>query len=228
MSVLAWWLFAFAGFLSGSIPFGVFIARAKGVDIRSFGSGNIGATNVGRALGRPYFFLCFTLDCLKGLVPTLACGIFAELVVLGDGRADGSASVTASDWWAWLGVMVSPVLGHMFSPWVGFRGGKGVATGLGSLLGVFPLLTIAGFASLIAWLVTVKVTRYVGVSSSLAAALLPVWVGLTLTLESPVGVGWAEGWPAVAVTGALGLLVVIKHVGNIKRTLAGTEPKTGT
>lgn len=214
---MSWVLWALAAFASGSIPFGLLIARAKGVDIRKVGSGNIGATNVGRALGRPYFFLCFGLDLLKGLLPTLGYGLAMSLV---GGEGVGSGAL-----WGWLGVMVCPVLGHMFSPFVGFRGGKGVATGLGGLLGVFPLLSIAGVASLVLWLVSVKVTRYVGVSSSLAAAALPVWVAAGVSVGW-VG-GWGESWPALVVTGVLGLLVVLKHSGNIRRTLAGTEPKVG-
>ncbi|MGP1273623.1 MAG: glycerol-3-phosphate acyltransferase [Phycisphaerales bacterium] len=205
-----------AGYLIGGIPFGLLIARSRGVDILRVGSGNIGATNVGRVLGRRFFYLCFAFDVLKGLVPTLIFGVVTGAIVASDR--------TPADLWWWLVAMVAPVLGHMFSPYIGFRGGKGVATGLGSLAGVVPLLTVPGVAGLGVYLASVKLTRYVGVSSCLAALSLPaVTAGLWLG-----GVpGWQGAWPAVVVTGLLAAVVVIKHRGNLGRTLRGVEPRAG-
>ena len=154
-------LIIIAAFLAGSIPFGLLIARAKGVDIRKHGSGNIGATNVGRVLGRRYFFLCFALDLLKGLLPTLAMG--AALGAL------GAFTMSMHDAAWWLGAAVASILGHVFCPWLGFKGGKGVATGLGALLGVFPLLSVAGGVATVVWILAMLLWRYVSLASIIAA-----------------------------------------------------------
>lgn len=210
-------LLVVAGYLVGSIPFGLLIARRKGIDIRQHGSRNIGATNVGRVLGRRFFFLCFTLDMLKGLLPTLAFGLANGLVRL-------DAPLTPSEMWWWLGAMVAPVLGHMFSVFLAFKGGKGVATGLGTLLAVFPVLTAAGGVALGVFLISLKLTRYVGLSSCLAALSLPLTT-LGLVVFWP---GRCAGcWPAAVVTGLLAAVVISKHRGNLRRTLAGTEHKVG-
>ena len=207
---------AAAGFVCGSVPFGLLIARRHGIDIRAHGSGNIGATNVWRVLGPRAGALCFALDVLKGLIPTLSAGWAAGL--LGDWRPDQALL------WLWQLAMIAPVLGHMFSPFVGFKGGKGVATGLGALLGVYPAMTAAGLGALAVWIVSVKLTRYVGVSSVLAAASLPVW---TLLAGRVLAEGGARVAPCVCVGVLLAALVVYKHRGNLRRTLAGTEPRVG-
>ncbi|MEO1715724.1 MAG: glycerol-3-phosphate 1-O-acyltransferase PlsY [Planctomycetota bacterium] len=205
-----------AGYLIGGIPFGLLIARAKGVDILKVGSGNIGATNVGRVLGKRFFFYCFALDVLKGFAPTLAFG-----VVTG---AMNAATRTPADLWWWLAAMLAPVLGHMFSPYLGFKGGKGVATGLGSMLAVFPVLTVPAAIGLATYITIVKLTRYVGVASCCAALSLPVSVSAFWL--SGVN-AWTNAWPAAVVAGLLALVVVYKHRGNLARTLAGTEPRAG-
>ncbi|MEO1583666.1 MAG: glycerol-3-phosphate 1-O-acyltransferase PlsY [Planctomycetota bacterium] len=205
-----------AGYLIGGIPFGLVIARAKGVDILKVGSGNIGATNVGRVLGKPFFYICFACDALKGLLPTLGFGLIASI-------AD-PAQRTSSDLWWWLTAMLAPVLGHMFSPYLRFKGGKGVATGLGSMLAVVPVLTVPAVIGLATYIAMVKITRYVGVSSCAAALSLPVSVSALALAGVPA---WQDAWPAVAVTGLLAAVVVAKHRGNLARTLAGTEPRAG-
>jgi acyl phosphate:glycerol-3-phosphate acyltransferase len=206
-------------FLCGSIPFGLLIARSRGIDIRAHGSKNIGATNVGRVLGRKFGLLCFALDALKGFGPTFAAGRFMHAA----GRADLPAS--EASWW--LGVMAAAILGHMFSPWVGFKGGKGVATGLGAMLGVYPVLTIAGAGAFAVWLAAMALWRYVSLASCLAAGALPVlsWLALRATR----GEAWMTpgAAPFFAFTGALAALVIYKHRSNIARLLAGTEPKLG-
>lgn len=210
-------LMILVAYLVGAIPFGLLIAQSKGIDIRQHGSKNIGATNVGRVLGRKFFFLCFALDALKGLVPTLAFGLANGLV-----RTD--AVLTPTELWWWLGAMVAPVLGHMFSVFLRFKGGKGVATGLGTLLGVFPVLTLAGAAALGVFLVSLKLSRYVGLSSCLAALSLPIST-LALVLAWPVQC--AGCWPATIVTGFLASVVIYKHRANLRRTLNGTELRVG-
>lgn len=208
-------LLAAAAYLVGSIPFGYLIARSRGVNILKEGSGNIGATNVRRVLGRGPGNLCFALDVLKGLVPTIVAGL-----VLG---TLGNLDAPTDDVWLWLLTPVLAVVGHMASPWLGFRGGKGVATGLGALLGVFWLLTAAVAAAFAVWFVVLKISRYVGLASVCAALSVPLWA-----LVFPI---LAEGHiptsaiPMLAMSGLLAVLVVARHKGNLQRILAGTEPK---
>lgn len=200
-------------FLVGSTPFGYLIARAKGIDIRKHGSGNIGASNVGRVLGKKLGLICFGLDVLKGLVPTLAAGLVLGTV--------GTLDVPAADAWIWLGVMAATVLGHLFTPWLGFKGGKGVATSLGAMLGVAPALTLPALLAFIIWITTLRIWRYVGLSSVLAAFALPIGVGVIFLIFDR-----ADAMvPFLAISSALAVLVVFKHRGNLARIAAGTEPK---
>ena len=227
-------------FAVGSIPFGFLIARARGIDIRQHGSKNIGATNVGRVLGRQWGMLCFGLDFLKGLAPVLVCGFVLGMWDGGTPAAAGQPvlervlSAQPIHAWTWLAVVVASIAGHMFTPWLGFKGGKGVATGFGALAGVWPVLTIPALAALILWMACVKVSRYVGISSCLAAASLPVSVAILLPVTramngAPV-LDQSTGWPVlpyfVTVT-VLAAVVIFKHRANIARTLAGTESKVG-
>jgi glycerol-3-phosphate acyltransferase PlsY len=167
-------------------------------------------------LGRRYFYFCFALDALKGLVPTLAFGLVTGAMTA-DVRTPGAL------WW-WLAAMLAPVLGHMFSPYLRFSGGKGVATGLGTMLAVFPVLTLPAGVGLGVYLLSVRLTRYVGVSSCLAAVSLPASVLALWMLGAP---SWSGAWPASVVTGLLALVVIYKHRGNLARTWAGTEPRAG-
>ncbi len=210
-------LFIPVGFACGSIPMSLLVGKAKGIDIRTVGSKNIGATNLGRALGTRWFLLGFSLDAAKGLAPVFAAGWLAG--VLGDPAPDPPLA------WAWLGVLAACVLGHMFSPLVGFKGGKGVATSFGAMLGVFPILTFPALAALVVWAAVLLVTRFMGVASCAGAITLPI---AAATINAARGHSHAEALPVYAVTAALALLVVIKHRGNLARTLAGTEPKVGS
>jgi len=234
-----WPLFIAIAFLAGSIPFGFLIGQAKGVDLRTVGSKNIGATNLGRVFGRRFFFLCFFLDLLKGFLPVAIAGHFAGLL--------GEFAVPTSDAWWWLGVMAAAVLGHMYTPWLGFRGGKGVATGLGALFGVFPPLALPGAGTLVVFLIVLGLWRYVSAASVVAALSLPFWTWYAHaqfeTLEerrvaeaAPPNERDADrvkasvpyrGWPFVFVAGTLGGLVVYRHRANLRRLADGTEPKTG-
>ncbi|MBX3403268.1 MAG: glycerol-3-phosphate 1-O-acyltransferase PlsY [Phycisphaeraceae bacterium] len=216
-----------AAYLIGSVPFGLILAHLRGVDIRAHGSGNIGATNVGRVLGRKWGALCFALDLLKGLLPTLAAGWFLGLVRF-DGAEPAATSVSAGALLVWLGAMSATVVGHMFPVWLRFKGGKGVATGFGALLGVWPVLTAAALGALLVWLVCVKLTRMVGISSVLAALSLPVFVLVQAPIARALGrVDPPPVWPFALVACALAAVVVIKHRTNIARTLAGTEHRVG-
>lgn len=213
-----WGWFMLGAFFSGSIPFALLIGWSRGIDIRKHGSGNIGATNVARVLGRPAGLLCFVLDVLKGFAPALGAGLATGLV-------NGSlfdAPIAPRSAWLWLGVMALAVLGHIFSPWVGFRGGKGVATGLGATLGVFPYLTVPAAGAALVWVILAKATRYVSVASIGAAAALPVLVW-AWGLAGQGGARTAELFPFCAATGALAALVIWRHRANIGRLMAGTE-----
>lgn len=212
---MEWPLAMALAFLCGSIPFGLLIARAKGIDIRQHGSGNIGATNVARVLGMRLGLLCFGLDVLKGLGPTLGAGLAMDVA--------GRLAIAPSQSWWWLGVMSAAIAGHMFSPWIGFRGGKGVATGLGALLGVFPALSIPALGALLIWIATVWKWRYVSVSSCAAALSLPALVAATFA----AGGEWGSSLPFLVVTGVLAAVVTWKHRSNLKRVFAGNENKLG-
>lgn len=172
-------------FLFGSIPSGIIIASIKGVDLRSVGSGNIGATNVYRALGRSYGLLILALDILKGLIPM---AIFLD---------------------PW--VVPACVLGHCFTPWLLFRGGKGVSTLIGSTMPIYPLGLLC---SVIVWFVVQTKTRIIALASISLAIALPI--SIYFLYGSSVG-------PFVVTAG----IVVGRHFENIKRLLRGEEPRTG-
>ncbi len=222
---MIWLLFIPIAFLSGSIPFGLLISRAKGVDIRSVGSGNIGATNVGRILGRRYFFLCFFLDFIKGFVPTLGAGLVTH--------SAGRLPLEPRESLPWLACMVAPVLGHVFSPWLKFKGGKGVATGVGAIVAIYPALTIPGVGVLLIFLVMLKTFRYVSLAAMTATCVLPLLVVIHLMWAAPA-LGLAtfatsipQAAPFVGVAVLLAVLIVWTHRANIHRLRAGTEPKVG-
>jgi glycerol-3-phosphate acyltransferase PlsY len=211
-----WWLWLAGAYLVGAVPFAWLLARAHGIDIRQVGSGNIGATNVGRALGRGWGLLCFALDVGKGFGPAMGVGLAMGWA----GRLDLSAGEAGR----WLAVAAAAVIGHMFPVYLGFRGGKGVATGFGAVLGVWPLLTAPGLAALLTWGVTVQLSRYVSLSSIVAAASLPIY---TLAFGLIAGAGWGALGPMLVVTAALAVLVIGRHRSNLRRLLAGTEARLG-
>jgi glycerol-3-phosphate acyltransferase PlsY len=184
-------LLLLAAYLLGSIPTGLLLAKACGVDIRTAGSGNIGATNVYRTLGRSVGILTLIGDCLKGAVPVLAAKSLGMDV----------------RWVAAVGL--AAFLGHVYTVFLGFKGGKGVATALGVFLGTSPgavLLALAVFA-LVLWK-----GRYVSLASITAAAAMPVFVALLD--RQPV---------IIAMTVLVSSLVIYKHRENIRRLRSGTE-----
>lgn len=220
--------FPLMAFLLGSIPFGLMIAKSQGIDIRDHGSGNIGATNVWRILGKRFGIPCLLLDLLKGLIPVL----LAVNLLLIDGRSV-QFSLPMPDGWAIVfpaGQAITAqilhiltalfaVLGHNYSPWVSFKGGKGIATSAGVLLGLMPI----GLLILLAlWLLLFFTTRYVSVASVGASLSLPL-----LTLWG----SWHHGrlqdgtWnkPLFAFALIIALLATWKHRSNIQRLIAGTE-----
>ena len=204
-----------AAYLLGSIPFGLLIAKAHGKDLRSIGSGNIGATNVARALGRKWAYVCFALDVLKGLVPMLA----ASILVTRSSILDEHQLLL----WLWLAVGCAAILGHIFPVYLKFKGGKGVATSFGVALGVWPYYTMSAAAAGAVWVVVVLIWRYVSLASIAAAVTFAVALFASVALIP----GWNAStlWPLLIVATLIPLMVIVRHRENIKRLIAGTESK---
>lgn len=208
----------FVAYLIGGVPFGVLIARAHGKDLRAIGSGNIGATNVARALGRKCGYMCFGLDVLKGLIPMAAVRLIAAVL------SDTPGDLTSPGLLAlWLAVGCGAILGHIFPIYLRFRGGKGVATSFGVTLGLWPYFTLCALVALFVWVAVVLTWRYVSLASICASTAFPV----TLVVAILVMPAWrlADLWPLLPPAAAIGALVVIRHRENIGRLLAGTESK---
>lgn len=222
------WLCPLLAFLLGSIPFGLLIAKAKGVNIRDHGSGNIGATNVLRVIGKKYGITCLLLDALKGFIPVAIAVNLIQItgrpVQVPLGFLDAWAlKLSAGDALkaqiAQILTALCAVLGHNYSPWVGFKGGKGIATSAGVLLGLMPFAVLL---LLVLWLLLFLSTRYVSIASVGAAASLPL-----LTLWG----SWHHGriqdgtWnkPLFAFTVVIAVLAIWKHRTNIQRLREGTE-----
>ena len=204
-------------YLLGSIPFGLLIAKAHSKDLRTIGSGNIGATNVSRALGRKWAYVCFVLDVLKGMVPMLATLSLARTL------STQSQTERVILLLLWLAVGCAAILGHIFPIYVKFKGGKGVATSFGVALGLWPYYTICASFAIVIWVVVVLIWRYVSLASIAASIAFP----LVLILEIILTPGWdfVNLWPLLITATAIPLMVIIRHRENIKRLLAGTESK---
>lgn len=192
-----------AAYLLGAIPFGLLIGKARGVDIRTVGSRNIGATNVFRCVGAKWGILAFLCDMLKGFG-----GVWCAAIPL-----LWSAPIPDSNALL-LRVLcgTSAMLGHIFPVWLGFRGGKGISTALGLLIGVAPAAAGIGFAL---WVVCFLLSRYVSLSSCLAAIVIGALVWTPLYADRPV-------WFAVLMT-ILAALAILKHRANLVRLAKGTE-----
>src|SRR4051812_38396395 len=203
------------GYVLGSVPFGLIVGLAKGIDPRKAGSGNIGATNLGRLLGGRFFAIVFTLDFSKGLIPTLA----ASWVV-----HRGAGSLHWPVYLLWLAVGFAAILGHMFSVFLRFKGGKGVATSAGVMLGVFPDYTLAAIAVLVVFAICFAIWRTVSLGSVVAASAFPILYVAVCLLRGQLVLG--ERWPLLAFCAIVSLMVVWKHRSNIARLRAGTEPRT--
>ena len=206
--VLSYIIAAVMGYLLGSCPNGYLVSRARGVDIRKQGSGNIGATNVLRVLGKKWGYLVFALDTFKGFAAVrLAFAVALALTPLTTQREIiGIAGGLAC------------ILGHTFPVWLGFRGGKGVATSAGVLLGLMPIAVISVFA---VWLLLFQVTRYVSVASISAAAALPVFVLLYLHFN------WLTGASLLPFSILIAGVVIWRHRSNMQRLFHGEERRFG-
>ena len=203
---------AVVGYLLGAIPFGYLVARAHGVDIFTAGSGNPGATNVKRVLGARAGNLVFALDSVKGAVAAAWPALF--WVYEGDSTAGSlwwrMAETSAGHFRGMCAVgLIAAVIGHSFSVFTGFKGGKGVATASGGLLVLMPVPILIGAGT---WLITFFASGYVSLGSIISAVAVPA-------------AAWAIGLPVLLkiLATLLGVLVIVRHRANIRRLLSGTE-----
>ena len=200
------WVAVLVSYLLGSVPFGLLLGLLiKGVDIRSGGSGNIGATNAGRVLGRPWALVAFVLDFGKGWLPAYW---LAPLLATGDGPHHALSVVCGA----------AAVVGHVWPIYLRFRGGKGVATGCGAIVALDPLVFLFGG---LAWLVTLALTRFVGLSSMVMGTAFPL-VAWWRMGEETYGIEMVLGCAALTV------LVFLRHRANLRRMIEGTEPRIGS
>ena len=196
---MAWFpelVVAIAAFLVGSFPTGYLVARAYGVDIRQVGSGNIGATNVLRSVNRWAGRGVFVVDMLKGFLPPLLAPVLLP-------QPDHSVTQVIACFFA--------ILGHNYTPWLGFRGGKGVATAAGGFLAIcWPALLLVAAA----WVAVFYLKHYVSLASIVAVAALP-----------PLVFGFSNNWTFTAFATLVAVVTILRHKPNIQRLLAGTEHK---
>ena len=196
----------FASYLIGSIPAGYIAGRIVGIDIRTVGSGNIGATNVTRVLGKRYGYPVFIVDFLKGFA---AVGMSIMI-------AKRTQPVLIPS--ELLGVVgaVACVIGHSFPVWLGFKGGKGVAASAGALFGLMPFVALIAVA---VWLIIFYLTRYVSVASMTAALAVPI------TILSMMFLGQTGGSTLLYFSICLAAVVIVRHRSNLSRLVRGAEPR---
>jgi acyl phosphate:glycerol-3-phosphate acyltransferase len=198
---------AIAAYLFGSVPFGYLLVRVfKKEDIREKGSGNIGATNVIRSGSKALGAATFLLDVLKGYLAVLLCGWIAAR--MGASPQDRMNLVALA--------ALCAILGHIYTVWLGFRGGKGVATAFGVFLALAPMAALAAMG---VFVIVFALSRYVSLGSILAAAAFPL---LATTLPHPPRTTWST-----AVLFVVPLIIIVKHHQNIARLIAGTEYRFG-
>jgi acyl phosphate:glycerol-3-phosphate acyltransferase len=201
--LLPWIIIAVGSYLFGSIPFGYLAGRLCGIDIRTKGSGNIGATNVLRVMGKKWGYAVFLLDFIKGWLPVkLALGWGIALMVH-----------PASAPGALAGLFV--LLGHSFPVWLGFKGGKGMSSSGGVIIALFPSAFLIGIGT---WILVFTTTRYVSVASIAGSVAVPLAVLAMYLLHR-------ADWLGVAVSVVMATLIIWLHRGNIARLRAGTESR---
>ncbi len=188
-------------YVAGATPFGYLVAKWKGIDIRQHGSGNIGATNVIRVLGKKIGIPVFAMDMLKGLLPVVAARFWCT-------------HTGHEPTWPMLLAALGSVLGHNFTFWLGFKGGKGVATSAGAILALLPA---ALGVAVVVWMIFFFSTRYVAVASIAAGLSLP------LTVLAQRALTGSPALPLLGFATVIGLLAVWRHRSNIQRLRSGTE-----
>jgi glycerol-3-phosphate acyltransferase PlsY len=204
------WTLAFftviVGYLLGSVPNGYIVGRVAGTDIRKSGSGNIGATNVLRALGKKYGYTVFFLDALKGFAAVRICLALVSIT---------PSAQPYADLFALLGAVFC-VVGHILPIWLDFKGGKGVATSAGVIIGLMPLAALILFPL---WFIVFEISRYVSVASICAAICLPIIVALFLRFKV------MDSFVLFYFSLALAVVVLWRHRSNFSRLLKGTEQR---
>lgn len=217
MPIVGYILVVLIAYLLGSIPTGFLVAKARGVDIRSVGSGNIGATNVFRILGKSAGAFVLLADAAKGW---LAVFVVARLV---SGWFYPDAGSLAREWFS-LCAGIAAILGHNYTCWLHFKGGKGIATSAGVLVALVPvpLLIILGV-----WIIVFALSRYVSLASISAAFTLPFAVWLVGEIRDKIQGDRDVTRIIVLITAALAALAIYKHKTNIQRLLKGTENRIG-
>jgi glycerol-3-phosphate acyltransferase PlsY len=203
---MTWLLIAILSYLIGSIPSGYLVARTQGVDIRQHGSRNIGATNVLRVMGKKWGYLVFLCDSSKGFLAVKLGTLLAAHSLLSPVVGGVIAAIAC-------------ILGHNYTFWLGFKGGKGIATSGGVVLALFPFLIICCLA--IVWVVVFYVSKYVSLASLTAAVALPVAVFLIVRKSG------GDFWTLFGFSLLLCALAVWRHQSNITRLLNGTESRFG-
>jgi acyl phosphate:glycerol-3-phosphate acyltransferase len=201
--LLPWLLIALSSYLLGSVPTGFLAGRCCGVDLRTQGSGNIGATNALRVLGKPWGYTVFLVDFFKGLLPVLAANHWSAQFGIHPISAPGSLAALCT------------LLGHSFPIWLGFKGGKGIASSAGVIVGLFPSAFLFCIGT---WMLLFTLSRYVSVASIAASIALPVAVALLYSLHK-------ADWLALLVSILMCLLALWRHRSNLVRLRAGTEPR---
>ena len=201
--LIPWLLIALGSYLLGSIPVGFLAGRCRGVDLRTQGSGNIGATNALRVLGKPWGYTVFLVDFAKGLVPVLAANHWSAQMAVHPASAPGALAA------------LSVLLGHSFPIWLGFKGGKGIASSAGVIVGLFPqaFLLCVGI-----WMLIFTLSRYVSVASMAASIMLPVAVTVLYCLHK-------ADWLSLLVSILMCVLALWRHRSNLSRLRSGTEPR---
>jgi acyl phosphate:glycerol-3-phosphate acyltransferase len=197
---------ALLGYVFGSLPFGYFAGRISGTDIRSAGSGNIGATNVLRVLGKKWGYTVFLADVLKGFAAVRLSAFIADRISFARPYTEYFAILAA----------VTCIVGHTFPVWLRFKGGKGVATSVGAVFGLMPLAAITIF---LIWVIVFEITRYVSVASVVAASSLPIIIALLMRWDMIHGSG------LLYFSSVMLILVLWRHRSNFSRLLNGTEQR---
>ena len=198
-------------YLLGSIPTGLIIASSHDKDLRSIGSGNIGATNLSRALGRKWGYFCFCLDVLKGLAPmSIAAGLM-------------SSPPSIDELFLTLSVAIAAVLGHVFPVYIKFKGGKGVATSFGVALGLWPYYTVCALFAVVVWIIVVLWKRYISLASIVASVTFAVALVAAIALIPTWD--FVDLWPLLTAAVVIPVMVIVRHRENIKRIMAGAESK---
>ena len=221
-------LIVLLAYLLGSIPFGLLVARSQGVDLRAHGSGNIGATNVWRVMGRKWGLITFFADAAKGWLAVVLAMRLARSWTLHEALPHGHERVFSldSEHLGFIGIAaaVACILGHNCPVWLRFKGGKGVATSLGVIFGMIPLPGLIVFAI---WALVFKSSRYVSLASLIAAVCLPL-VTIAIMMLAPAR-GWyaVNSWAYFFFSVAAAGMVVHRHRPNIARLIAGTELRVG-